>query len=176
MASPAISRENRRRWQEICDQASAGPWISVPLTTYPPCGGGLAIQRPWVKDRQTFAEILRHGVGYFDAELIAAARTALPALLHELDRIDLLLPADFRPELGTVERVEAYLDRLKRMVNSHTVVSEDPLINDPPKPLRHGLTEEEQREYEELDQLLERTAEQNERWLALLGKSKKFFG
>lgn len=48
--------------------------------------------------------------------------------------------------------------------------------NDPPEPLQQGLTEAEQLEYDQLDRLLEKTPEQNERWLSLLSKSKSLWG
>lgn len=48
--------------------------------------------------------------------------------------------------------------------------------NEPPEKLQSGLTEAEQLEYDQLDRLPVKTAEQNERWLFLLSKSKTLFG
>lgn len=63
---------------------------------------------------------------------------------------------------------------------SDDVPTPSPQESHPPElpagPRRDGLTEAEQREYDQLDRISDRTAEQNERWLWLLSKAKTLFG
>ena len=179
MSRDAVTTENRRYWRSVCEKASDGPWHSSLLTPNPGDTEAprVAIQRPWLKDKRTFAEILRGVVGYFDAEFIAESRIALPAVLHELDLIDTLIPASFLPESGLAERVKAYIEDLKGMAKvSEPAPSGESSPENRPERLKQGLTQAEQLEYDQLDRLVEKTPEQNERWLWLLSKSKTLFG
>lgn len=71
------------RLQALCDRATAGPWHTEDVGEPP--------KRRWVVDAQyrCVAGGTAGGIGprAFDADFIAAARTALPALISEVRRL-----------------------------------------------------------------------------------------
>lgn len=74
--------EQRAEWRALADKATPGPW-----DTYMVPGTRSEEAYVAVEASETEVRIARYEGGHFDGAFIAAARTAVPALLADVERL-----------------------------------------------------------------------------------------
>lgn len=101
-----MNTEERKRLRELCEKATKGPW-EAKEPAFAPGIGRARVFGPGYAPKHDGKECIK----LEDAELIAAARNALPAILDEVDRLEarvkeLSNPATWRATINRLESAE----------------------------------------------------------------------